>query len=233
MSQDILGSLMRVLVTVPKNRLGLVLDIAHKFSLSDTEGEMWELNGKKFLRKEPCWSKGKITQVMEQKPTSSIIEFISTIVVSATTSKFVAKEKFVCDTGCKAKVKISYLGGNFTEWFLSGNGKTEDPISEQKLRYHKLLQSLLDGPIITELGGEAKAETTLSELFSLMEKQGKGGHGVFFINGYANIFYVMDQNGMLRTVYVCWFDDGWNIYARPLEDMRRWKDGLQVFSRIS
>ena len=109
---------------------------------------------------------GQVTQVAEPKPTPSILELVSTIVVNATTGKFVAKEKFVRYTGRKAKVKISYLGDNFTEWFLSGSGKTEDPISEQTLRYHKLRKSSVDGPIITELGGEAKAETTLSEMLA-------------------------------------------------------------------
>ena len=114
----------------------------------------------------------------EPKPTPSLLELVSTVAVSATSGQFVAKEKFVLDTYHKAKVKISYLGDNFTTWFMSGKGKTEDPISETTLRYHKLRLSSVDGPIITELGGEAKAETTLSEMFSLMEKQKKGEDGV-------------------------------------------------------
>src|SRR3989338_8612659 len=60
-----------------------------------------------------------------------------------------------------APVKISAVWYDFTALFLSGDGKTEDPISEQTLRYCKLRQSSVDDPIITELGGEAKAETTL------------------------------------------------------------------------
>ena len=167
------------------------------------------------------------------KPTPSILELVSTVAVSATTAKFVAKEKFVRDTGRKANVKISHLGDNFTAWFMSGKGKTEDPISETKLRYHKLRQSSVDGPIITELGGEAKAETTLSEMFSLMEQQKKGEDGVLLNNGYANIFYIKDQNGVLRAVYVDWDDDGWYVSADSVEDPFRWSDGYQAFSRNS
>ncbi len=53
MSKDILGSLLRVLVTVPENRLGLIHDISRK--LSGNDGDSWEAQLKSFLRKEPCW----------------------------------------------------------------------------------------------------------------------------------------------------------------------------------
>lgn len=166
-------------------------------------------------------------------PLVYILEPVSRVMVPATTGKLVAKEKFVPDTGRKAKVKISYLGDNFTAWFLNGDGKTEDPISEQTLRYHKLRKSSVDGPIITELGGEAKAETTLSEMFSLMEKQKHGEDGVLLNNGYANIFYIKDQNGVLRSVYVYWDVVGWGVFAYSVVRPDRWRGGCQVFSRNS
>mgnify|MGYP001577204960 CR=1 FL=1 len=199
-------------------------------NLGGHDGEQWEEELKKFLHKEPCWSNGQVTQVAEPKPTPSILELVSTVAVSATSGQFVAKEKFVRDTGHKANVKISYLGDNFTTWFLSGKGKTEDPISEITLRYHKLRQSSVDGPIITELGGEAKAETTLSEMFSLMEKQKNGESGTLLNNGRANIFYIKDQNGVLRAVCVGWNDDGWDVIAYSVENLSRWDGGYQVFS---
>ena len=167
----------------------------------------------------------------QPKPTSSILELVSTVVVNATNSKFVAKERFVLDTSRKAKVKISLFGDNFIKWFLSGDGKTEEPISEQTLRYHKLRKSSEDGPIITELGGEAKAETTLSEMFSLMEKQEDGESGPLLNNGWWNIFYIRDQDGVLRAVDVRWDDGGWRVRADSVESPRRWAVGFQVFSR--
>ena len=220
-----LSKALREFTTGPLNQLIV--------NLGGQEGDQWEEELKKFLRKEPCWSNGQVAQVTQPKPTPSILELVSTIVVNATTGKFVAKEKFVCDTDRKAKVKISYLGDNFTEWFLSGSGKTEDPISEQTLRYHKLRKSSVDGPIITELGGEAKAETTLSEMFSLMEKQKNGESGPLLNNGWWNIFYIKDQNGVLHAVGVDWSDDGWRVIALSVELPDRWDDGSQVFSRNS
>ncbi|MDP1625454.1 MAG: hypothetical protein Q8L64_06935 [bacterium] len=220
-----LSKALREFTTGPLNQLIV--------NLGGQDGDQWEQQLKQFLRKEPCWTNGQVTQVAEPKPTPSILELVSTIVVNATTGKLVAKEKFVRDTGRKAKVKISYLGDNFTSWFLNGDGKTEDSISEQTLRYHKLRQSSVDGPIIAELGGAEKSETTLSEMFSLMEKQGKGEDGVLLNNGYANIFYIKDDAGVLRAVRVRWRGGGWLVCASSVEGPRRWDDGDQVFSRNS
>ncbi len=170
-------------------------------------------------------------QTPAQKPIPSILEFIGMVAVSATTSKFVAKEKFVRDTGDKARVKISYLGDNFTAWFLKGDGKTEESMTEQTLRYAKLRKASKDIPIVNELGGEEKSETTLSEMFSLMGKQGKGEAGVLLNNGYANIFYIRDMNDVLRAVDVRWLGRGWDVDAGPLAYPLGWRAGRQVFSR--
>lgn len=196
------------------------------------EGHAWLEEFKVFLRREPCWpcwAKGPVTQVTPL----SILELVSTVRISATTIKFIAKEKFVPDLSDKAKVRIRFIGENFTSYFLSGNGKIEGPIPETTLRYHKLRQSSEDGPIIAELGGGKKAETNLSEMTSLMERQGRGEPGVLLNNGYANIFYIEDQNGVLRTVLVGWDGGGWDLGAGPLEVPRRWGVGFQVFSRNS
>jgi hypothetical protein len=220
-----LSKALREFTTGPLNQLIV--------NLGGQEGDQWEEELKKFLRKEPCWSNGQVAQVTQPKTKPSIFELVSTVVVSATTSKFVAKDKFVVNTKRNAPVKISAVWDNFTSWFLSGEGKTEDPISEQTLRYHKLRKSSVDGPIITELGGEEKSETTLTEMFSLMEKQKNGEGGVLLNNGYANIFYIRDQNRVLRAVYVRWFGDGRHVDAGSVEDPDRWDAGSQVFSRNS
>jgi len=217
-----LSKALREFTTGPLNQLIV--------NLGGQEGDQWEEELKKFLRKEPCWSNGQVAQAAEPKPTPSILELVSTVVVSATTSKFVAKEKFVVNTKRNAPVKISAVWDNFTSWFLSGDGKTEDPISEQTLRYHKLRKYSVDGPIITELGGEEKSETTLTEMFSLMEKQKNGEDGVLLNNGYANIFYTRDQNGVFRAVGVVWHGDGWYVGAGSVESPFGWGGSRQVFS---
>ena len=225
-----LGQIVLALTTVPEDRLGLALDHIHRLQGSD---DVWVREGKKYLRKETCWTDGQVTQVAKPKPSPSILELVSTVKVVATTSKFVAKDKFVVNIECNAPVKISAVWDDFTSWFLSGDGKTENPESVQTLRYHKLCKASVDGPIITELGGEAKAETILSEMFSLMEKQKNGEDGVLLNNGYANIFYIKDNAGVLRAVSVRWRGGGWDVNASSVENPSRWDGGYQVFSRNS
>jgi len=162
-----------------------------------------------------------------------ILELVGTTTISATTERFVAKEKLVIDTSPTAKVKISYLGDNLKTWFLSGDGKIEEPIAGSTLRKDKLRQSSTDGPIISELGGEAKAETTLTEIYALMVKQPKGGEGHLLGNGWANIFYVRDQKGVLCTVRVGWDGGGWDVDASSVLFPDGWDVGYQVFSRNS
>ncbi|OGF82592.1 hypothetical protein A3B18_01370 [Candidatus Giovannonibacteria bacterium RIFCSPLOWO2_01_FULL_46_13] len=162
--------------------------------------------------------------------TELLLEPVGTIAVSATAERFVAKDKFMIDTGRKALVKISYLGDNFTEWFL---GKTEGPFAGSTLRYSNLRKDSLDVPIVSELGGEEKAETTLAEIYTLMELQRDGRVGVLLNNGYANIFYVRGGVLVLRAVSVLWGGDGWNLIAYPLGNPRGWDAGRQVFSRNS
>ena len=223
--ENMLSKALREFTTGPLNQLIV--------NLGGQDGDQWEEELKKFLRKEPCWSNGQVAQVTQPKPTPSILELVSTVAVSATTIKFVAKDRFVVNTKRNAPVKISYLGDNFKACFLNGNGKTEDPISKQTLRYHKLRQYSVDGPIINELGGEEKSETTLTEMFSLMEKQKNGKNGVLLNNGYANIFYIRDKNGVFRAVRVFWYDDGWDVDAYSVEYPGRWLGGHHVFSRNS
>ncbi|MEK7586459.1 MAG: hypothetical protein AAB453_01155, partial [Patescibacteria group bacterium] len=232
MSQDMLGPVVRALVAMPGKRLGLVKDVVHK--LGGDEGEVWAKQVTACLKTKPV-SEDHATKTKPDKPSpsASLLELVGTVAAPATTSKFVAKEKFVVGTNRKAKVKISGTCSNFDAWFLADEGKVEDPIGEQMLRHHKLRRYSVDGPIITELGGEVKAETTLSEMFSLMAKQGNGEDGVLLNNGWANIFYVRDLAGVRRAVDVGWCGGGWDVSAGSVGDPSEWCDGRRVFSRNS
>ena len=157
-----------------------------------------------------------------------LLEFLGIVTLTAITEKFVVREKFMLDVSKKAHVKISYLGDNFTEWFL---GKTEEPFGGSTLRYGALRKPSVDNPIIIELGGEVRAETSLAEMFAIMEVQPDGKAGVLLANGYANIFYIRDINGVLRAVHCYWVDGGWDVIACSVEDPIAWLAGVHVFSR--
>jgi murein DD-endopeptidase MepM/ murein hydrolase activator NlpD len=85
-----LSKALREFTTGPLNQLIV--------NLGGQEGDQWEEELKKFLRKEPCWTNGHVTQATQPKPIPSILELVSTIVVGATSTKLVAKEKFVINT---------------------------------------------------------------------------------------------------------------------------------------
>lgn len=156
------------------------------------------------------------------------LEFLGTIDISATTGPFIAKEKFVIDTSDEAEVKISYLGDNFKNIFIN---KIETLPASSTLRYYKLLKRLVDDDIIDELGGKDVTESGLYCMFFLMRKQGRGQSGALLVNGYANIFYIRDDNSVLWAVACYWGGDGWDVDALPADDPSRWDVGDQVFSR--
>ena len=167
-----------------------------------------------------------ITKVVEAVET--LLTFLGTVTIPATTTKFIAREKFVQDTSRTAKVKISFLGSNFTSWFLD---KIEDPIGESIMGYYKLIKRSVDAPILKELGGQEKAMTFIATIFALMELQSNGEEGALLTNGYVNIFYVPDSSGVLRAVHVRWHGVDWDVRAHSVANPVRWHVGYQVFSR--
>ena len=129
----------------------------------------------------------------------------------------------------RSGVKMVEHGSNFTSWFT---GRVEEDAPEAMLVAFALTQRTYDNDVIGELGGEAAAEVTLAEIWRLMERQANGGEGALLTNGYANIFYVRDVNGVLRSVFVRWFVDGWRVCAYALGGFR-WHGVGRVFSRNS
>lgn len=155
-----------------------------------------------------------------------ILELIGTVTVPAMNEGTVVKDYI---DALRKKRKV-YTWGDFEKWFF---GKKIEPISKSELRHHKLRRGSADGPIIAELGGKEKAETTLREMFVLMEMQANGEDGALLTDGYANIFYIRDINGVLRAVDCHWSDGGWSLYASSVGRPIGWSTGGQVFSRNS
>lgn len=161
---------------------------------------------------------------------SALLVLVTSVSVAATKESFVAAEKLVVNTEQDAKVKISRLWRDFETHFL---GKVEPAFGGSELKVHKLLGKTLDKPIIDYLGGEEKAETTLTEMFSLMKVQGHGQEGPLLTNGWTNIFYIRDVNGVLWAVDCRWDGGGWDCDVRSVEGPGEWYAAYQVISRNS
>ncbi len=206
---------------------GLQIDTLQKLRNGQLTVDQWERFNNLSLEDREIRFGG----MKEQQSSVSLLVLAGTVAIPESSEPFVASERFVVNTKRNAPVKISFLWNNFSEWFLTGNSKTEAPIVEQTLRYYTLRKASHDGSIIDALGGAERSDTTLSRMFSLMEAQGKGEDGVLLTNGYANIFYVKDRKGVLRTVHVHWFGGGWRVDADSVMIPVRWDAGHRVFSR--
>lgn len=144
--------------------------------------------------------------------------------------KFVVRDHFKVDVSDKAWVKISFIGDNFKNWFL---GLVEGRSDAVCFSSFNLLQRSVDGLIIQELGGESKVVVTAWSLWELLKAQNKGQSGILLIDGCANIFYIWDVSGVLRTVSVRWHGGGWDINADWILDSSGWFDRNRIFSRNS
>jgi len=157
---------------------------------------------------------------------------ISTTAIPATTEQFIAKDNFIVDTSKNAKVKILRLGRNFKSWFGT---KTENQFSGSSIVGRQLIESSLDAPILKELGGNKKAETTLTEIYAMMQMHASAKTSDLLANNDdANIFYVKDASGTLRAVSVAWGVGGWIVYATSINSFDEWWSiGNRVFCRDS
>lgn len=155
-----------------------------------------------------------------------LLQFVTTTSVAAIES-FKAEESFKVDTK-KAAVRIWYLGDNFKKHF---GRKVEGASEAAEIKVHKLTESSLDAPIVAELAD--KCEITLGQFFALLSKQGKGESGPLLTNGWANIAYIRDDEGILWAVSAYWYADrgGWRVEAFSVESPHGWSDGIQVLSR--
>lgn len=192
-----------------------------KLDLGTIEAVVNKLGGmegvQKFLRGE----------LMVSEVANPLLEFLGVVTVPATTERFSVRDRIAAIRQSGRKI---YMGSNLEEWFLNC---TVEPVGETEIRYHKLLMDEVDGPIIAELGGKARAKTTLGEVFALMGQQLNGENGVLLTNGYANIFYIRDVAGVLRVVGVDWRGVGWDLDAGSVDYPYRWDEGSRVLSRNS
>jgi hypothetical protein len=142
--------------------------------------------------------------------------------VPARPAPFVIRDRFKSG----ADVRFSTVWAEFKSRFFR---QTEAPAPAMTMRKYKLLAFAPDGPIIAELGGEARVETRLGAAFTLLQRQGGGEPGFLQTNGFANIFYVRDERGVLCAIRIGWADAGWVVDAIPVADPLAWNGQHLIF----
>ncbi len=156
---------------------------------------------------------------------SSVITLTDTV-TAVCPAEFVASKR--CQTGLT--VKICYFYGGFDKWFFDKVERLPEPV-ETTLRWRDLLNNTSHEATIAELGGITKAETSLAEIWSLLEKQANGQDGVLLNSGKKNIFYVRDAQELARMIEVYWHAEGWCIGACDLEVHQQLKPDSRLFFR--
>lgn len=190
---------------------GPVEDLLEK--LSGEEGEEWLGALKKMLRKQNPWDEKK----------SSLLARVCSVSVPDIPN-------FVMDEVSQKKANIGWLGINFLYDFF---GKTEEGVAQAQLALHRLKKNSLDKPILARLGD--KAEISLAQFIGLIEKQAKGREGVLLVNGYANIAYIGDKNGVIWAVSARWYSGRgyWEVFTFSCGNPHGWHTGNQIVSRDS
>ncbi len=213
---DILGSLLRVLVTVPKDRLGLVSDFSRKLAGSD--GSHWEKNGIAFLRKEACWMKGVVSKVKPAPP--KLLKLITSVSTIAT-QQFKAADHFIEGKTIDG-VKVGYMSPDFKRLMLP---LIEADVPVATIRIHELKKKSKDLGIRTELG-DANEDIKLAHFFQVLKAKPTddkiGSWLVAYIYGSDGNLWAVDGNLCV---------DGWCLFAGSVGSASGWYASCQFCSR--
>lgn len=154
---------------------------------------------------------------------AELLKFIREVAVGAV-SRFVAADAFGENNSDGIKF---YLGSNFKTNFL---GKIEEGVEAATIRVCRLEKASRDPEIMTELGAE-KRVIKLAHFYEKIKAQSRGQDGPLLVNGYANIAYIEDENGIVWAVHADWGSGGWRVRAYSVEAPCGWFGGYQVLSR--
>jgi hypothetical protein len=163
---------------------------------------------------------------MNTSPKTAVLQPFETVVVPATQTPHIIRDFFTKMTN----VKLGRVSLEFKARFFD---KKEKPAPEVTYRKYKLLGIVPDGPIIEELGGNAKAEGTVTAALTIVQRQGNGEAGILQTSGYANIFYAKDKQGELCAIRISWASDGWWIDAISVGDPFAWNGKHEIFCPVS
>jgi len=164
-----------------------------------------------------------------RNPSIFLLYPLGTVNIPAITDKFVVRDHFAINIKQDVRAKISWIGYNFQELF---SRKIEEPKIETSLRFFELKKAEDNKTIICELGGEVRVETTLAEIWWLMDQQGSDKKGpLLLLKGSSNIFYARDYRGEIQAVFIRWCGDSWYVFVHSANCPIIWYAGDRIFVR--
>ncbi len=128
-----------------------------------------------------------------------------------------------------------WIDFDFTKWILSAY---EDEVLQNKSKLVKsfdLTQNMSDSQTTDHaktLGFDPRNNpVTLDQIKTKIEAQPNGTEGEMLTNGSANLFYVFGKDGVLFTVFVCWYSgrSRWYVFAYRFDQHGKWDAGNRVF----
>ena len=220
---NMLGKVVRSLVTVREEYLATLVDLLEK--LTGKDGVIWMKNLRLFLRKEQMdWSKEMVVRTLKK------LAFKTTIVVKA--NKNVPTKDFF-EGKCGVKVGTS---DRFKEVVFQ-KLPTSLSCDEHQRDVFNLTLNMWDSEIQAELktAGYRPVEEVIASMTSriMMYYRGEAGHELL-INGYANIEHGLADDGRVVAVCCSFHRDarGWFFHCYGLGEHGRW-DGDDQFSTLT
>ena len=86
-----------------------------------------------------------------------------------------------------------------------------------------------EGPIIEELGGGRRAESSVGAAVSPLLALARGEERIVQTNGYANIVFARGLRGCLCAARIGWDEEGWLVDPIALDDPLASNGKHQVF----
>jgi len=140
--------------------------------------------------------------------------------------RFVAKQAF---TMGNTKVKFCYIDERIPKLF----GGVKEDVAAGQLGVHTLRRPSHDPDIMVAMGPQPKRFVSIGQYYYMLEAQGQGQEGPLLINGYANIGYVMDENGAVWVLDARWYSDGWYVGLRSVARRSGWGAGRRALSQVA
>ena len=166
--------------------------------------------------------------VVERNPQAPqpILDFVQNI--SMAKRKFVAIESF---TKSNTRVKFGYIDERILKLF----GSIQEDTPTGALAVHRILCASHDPDIMVAMGPQSRRFTKLGQFYQALEVQGQGQAGPLLVNGYANIAYVLDENGAPWAVSAYWGagSGGWRVSVGSVASRLEWLADDQALSQVS